>query len=58
VKRERRIFLVLLACGVVAVVVALVWPREREPEYQGTKLSEWLRRDSRVWWHLWYEILR
>jgi len=32
---------VLLAC-VAAVVVAVVWPREREPEYGGKKLSEWL----------------
>ncbi len=24
------------------MVIALVWPREREPEYQGKKLSEWL----------------
>jgi hypothetical protein len=30
----------LMAAGVVAF---LVWPGEREPEYKGKKLSEWLR---------------
>src|SRR5882672_1047262 len=29
---------VVLAC----VVAAVVWPREREPEYKGKRLSEWL----------------
>lgn len=33
---------VVLACIVAAVVVAVVWPREHEPEYEGKKLSEWL----------------
>jgi hypothetical protein len=33
----------LLACAAVATLTALVWPREREPEYNGKKLSEWLR---------------
>jgi hypothetical protein len=27
---------------VAAVVAVVVWPRKREPEYQGKKLSEWL----------------
>ena len=31
----------LMAAGVVAFIV---WPGEREPEYKGKKLSEWLRR--------------
>jgi hypothetical protein len=41
-KRGRRIFLVLLACALAVVVAALVWPREKEPEHQGKKLSEWI----------------
>jgi hypothetical protein len=34
-----------VAIGLVALtaVVAVVWPREREPEYAGIRLSEWLR---------------
>ena len=34
--------MVVLAGIVAAVVVAVVWPREREPEYKGKRLSEWL----------------
>jgi hypothetical protein len=35
--------LVVAGCALIAVVTVLVWPRgEREPEYQGKKLSEWL----------------
>jgi hypothetical protein len=42
VKRGLRIL--LITAGVVAVAVAalLLWPGEREPVYQGKKLSEWL----------------
>lgn len=43
VKRGRRIFLVVAACGVLAVVAGLFWPSgEPEPRYQGKKLSEWI----------------
>ena len=41
-KRGRRILLILMGCGVVAFTGALMWPREREPVYQGKRLSEWL----------------
>jgi hypothetical protein len=34
--------LILLVFGVAAVVAALVWPREREPVYQGKTLGEWI----------------
>jgi len=34
--------LIILAAVLVAVVVVVIWPEEREPEYQGKKLSEWL----------------
>src|SRR5436190_15040015 len=40
-KRGRRILLMVAGCAIVLVAV-LVWPGEREPEYQGKKLSEWL----------------
>jgi hypothetical protein len=44
VNRGRRVVISLVACGVVAVVLTLVWPREREPVYKGRKLSEWIPR--------------
>ena len=34
--------MVLGGAFVVVAIVALVWPREREPEYQGQKLSLWI----------------
>jgi hypothetical protein len=43
VKRGQRILLTVAACGALAVVATLVWPGEREPEYQGKKLSWWIR---------------
>jgi HEAT repeat protein len=42
VKRGRRILLAVLGLAVLAVLVAALWPSEKEPEYQGKKLSEWL----------------
>ena len=41
-KRGWRIRLSVLACLVGAGVIALVWLRESEPSFQGTKLSEWV----------------
>jgi hypothetical protein len=41
-KRGRRILLVAAGAVAVLTVVFLLWPREREPSYQGKKLSEWL----------------
>jgi hypothetical protein len=40
--KRRRVILILLACLMAGVVAFIVWPGEREPEYQGKKLSEWL----------------
>jgi hypothetical protein len=40
--RRRGLLLFLLAGAVVVTVVWLAWPREREPEYKGRKLSEWI----------------
>jgi hypothetical protein len=41
VKRKR---LIIIICGFLAAVIlgALLWPREREPEYNGEPLSSWL----------------
>ena len=40
--KKRRVIAVV-AGGVVAIILAVAfWPREREPEYGGKKLSEWL----------------
>jgi hypothetical protein len=40
--------LILAGLIVAGAVAGLVWPGEREPEYQGTKLSEWLRMYSEL----------
>ena len=40
-KRRRWLF-ALVVCVVVVVLALIVWPGEREPEYQGKKLSEWM----------------
>src|SRR5437868_11086146 len=37
-----------VACAVVVVTGALIWPREREPVYQGRSLSEWIGRYYRL----------
>jgi hypothetical protein len=41
VKRSRQIALILLTCGFIAVVVAVIWPGKPEPMYNGKSLSEW-----------------
>src|SRR6266478_5031865 len=38
--RRRLLYFLLVGAG-AAVVVSLAWPRQREPEYKGRKLSEW-----------------
>jgi hypothetical protein len=40
---KKRWVMLVLAGLLAAAVVVLVWPGEREPEYQGKKLSAWLR---------------
>ena len=42
-KVGRRTWLTLLSLAVLACVVVLAWPRDKEPVYDGRKLSEWLR---------------
>src|SRR5580765_1972010 len=48
--RKRRFFLLLIAGGVLVVVAAVVFApsREREPEYGGKRLSEWVMAPSRA----------
>lgn len=46
-KSGRRILLVIVALAALGGVAALIWPREREPVYQGKTLSQWLGK-SRV----------
>ncbi len=41
--RRRKKVAMLAIVVVAAVAVAFVWPREKEPEYKGKKLSQWLR---------------
>jgi len=52
VMSKRRKRLALIACGIFAV--GLTWmllvPREREPSYQGRKLSEWVEFASQSIW--------
>jgi len=53
--RRKRIFIVLAVCVLVGIGVVVFWPGEREPEYNGKKLSEWLiywgkaQSDQQVW---------
>jgi hypothetical protein len=48
--RRKRIAFLLAACLLVGLGVVAFWPGEREPEYDGKKLSEWLKicSDNRV----------
>jgi hypothetical protein len=47
VKWGRWILLALLGCAVVLAAAAVLWPREREPVYNGRTLSEWIDRYKR-----------
>lgn len=40
--RRKRVVIVLATYVLVAIGVVAFWPGEREPEYNGKKLSEWL----------------
>lgn len=39
---RKRVIIVLAACVLVGVSVVAFWPGEREPEYNGKKLSQWV----------------
>src|SRR5258708_7604582 len=48
--KKRRVIMVVGGCLVLAFAAVLLWPREREPRYNGRALSEWLVRcDASVW---------
>jgi hypothetical protein len=40
--RRRRVIIVLAVCVLVGIGAVSFWPGEREPEYNGKKLSEWI----------------
>ena len=40
--RRKRVIIVLAVCVLVGIGVVAFWPGEKEPEYNGKKLSEWL----------------
>lgn len=40
--RRKRVIIVFLVCVLVGIGVIAFWPEEREPQYNGKKLSEWL----------------
>jgi hypothetical protein len=45
-----RVIRIVLTGAVVVGAAVLLWPRgEREPVYQGKKLSEWIKRPNPVW---------
>ena len=41
--RRRRAIIGLTVCVLVGIGGVAFWPGEKEPEYNGKKLSEWLR---------------
>src|SRR5436309_742986 len=43
-RRSRRVLAAIGCAAAGAAMGAVVWPWEREPEYNGRKLSEWLAR--------------
>jgi hypothetical protein len=43
--RRKRIFIVLAVCVLAGIGVVTFWPGEKEPEYNGKKLSEWIEVD-------------
>jgi hypothetical protein len=45
--RRKRLLIAIGAVVVVAFVGVAVWPEPKEPEYQGKKLSEWVRYHGR-----------
>ncbi len=45
-KRGGRLVLLSMACVAIAASIALVWPRQNEPVYQGKTLSQWLEKQQ------------
>jgi hypothetical protein len=46
--KRRWVIFVALACFVAVVAAILIWPGEREPVYQGKRLSEWIAGEGAV----------
>lgn len=52
---RKKILIVLAACVLVGIGVVAFWPGDKEPEYNGKKLSEWMwvrqhaPSDARLW---------
>jgi hypothetical protein len=42
--KRRRVFIIVSGCVTALVAALLLWPHEREPEYNGATLSTWLSR--------------
>lgn len=42
--KRRRGFIIVLGCVTALIAALLLWPHEREPEYNGATLSTWLLR--------------
>ena len=42
--KRRRLFITILAVFGAVILALFVWPREREPKYDGVPLSSWLAR--------------
>ena len=40
--KRRRLLFILLGCICSIILAVLLWPREREPEYNGVPLTKWL----------------
>jgi hypothetical protein len=42
--KKARFFIIAFGCVTGLIAALLLWPREREPEYNGVRLSTWLER--------------
>jgi len=49
--KKKRLLIIAAVVFVVAVLAVFLWPGEREPEYQGKQLSEWLEVYDRQYQH-------
>jgi hypothetical protein len=45
--KRRRLFIIIVASLFAVVLAVILWPSEREPEYNGVALSTWLERAGR-----------
>ena len=52
-RTNKRLKFILSGCVASMILAFLVWPREREPEYKGVPLSEWLKGYENLRGNLW-----